>query len=183
MKLLSSLLALVGCLAAAVVYLACGANDGTAPPPATIQASRTPTQGPSPTDVPPQGLTPTDVEAPIIDLATASPLTVVYAVGEGDLRSDQPGLAAGDVNNDGTDDIVVGARRPPSTSPQANKTSPSSGPGRAITWASLQPSPTWTATASTMLYWRPPSPGRWISPHPDPAGCTSCSVTVPCPPP
>jgi hypothetical protein len=35
---------------------------------------------------------------------------VAYAAAEGDLRSDQPGLAAGDINGDRIDDIVVGAR-------------------------------------------------------------------------
>ena len=82
--------------------LACGGGEEPVTPGAIPQ--------PTPAGTGSETITPSNIDAPIIDLATTSALTVVYAVGEGDLRSDQPGLAAGDVNDDGIDDIVVGAR-------------------------------------------------------------------------
>ena len=90
-------------LAAALLYIGCG-GGGTEPP------SATPNLEPALTGSPSQGLTPAAVDSSVIDLASASPLTTVYAVDQGDVRSDQPGLAAGDFNDDGIGDMLVGAR-------------------------------------------------------------------------
>ncbi|MEE8369619.1 MAG: hypothetical protein V3S00_02485 [Dehalococcoidia bacterium] len=98
------LTALVGFLAIATV--ACD-GGGDSQPSATPQPDGAETPGLPPT---PNGTATEDAGARTIDLATASPLTVVYAVEEGDLLSDQPGLAAGDFNGDGIDDILIGAR-------------------------------------------------------------------------
>ena len=110
MKLLFKELALICLTAMALAYAACGGGDGDQPPPATATQEASPIITSSPVTPHPQTLTPTTIDAPIIDLATDSSLMIVYAAGQGDLRSDQPGLAAGDINGDGIDDIVVGAR-------------------------------------------------------------------------
>lgn len=98
------LMALVGFLAIASV--ACD-GGGDSQRSVTPQPDGTETPGLLPTA---NATAPGDADARTIDLATASPLTVVYAVDEGDLLSDQPGLAAGDFNDDGIDDILIGAR-------------------------------------------------------------------------
>jgi hypothetical protein len=85
----------LGTVAAAVLLMTACSGDASPDPAA------------SPTGTP---ATPTAFDTSIIDLADASPMTIVYAVGEGDLQSDQPGLAAGDFNDDGLDDLLVGAR-------------------------------------------------------------------------
>lgn len=110
MKLLFKEFALICLTAMALAYAACGGGDGDQPPPTTATQEASPIITSSPVTPHPQTLTPTTIDAPIIDLATDSSLMIVYAAGEGDLRSDQPGLAAGDINGDGIDDIVVGAR-------------------------------------------------------------------------
>jgi len=96
MRLPPGPLALAASLAALFLYSACG---GAPAPDVSPTASPIDTPG-----------TPQATDTTIIDLATASPMTVIYAVGEGDLQSDQPALATGDFNNDGVDDLLVGAR-------------------------------------------------------------------------
>src|SRR3990172_650110 len=51
---------------------------------------------------------PSDVR--VIDLATQPPLLSIFGADAGDLRSDIPGIISGDFNDDGIDDILIGAR-------------------------------------------------------------------------
>ncbi len=84
----------LGSVAATVLLVACS-GDGSPEPAASPALS----PGASPT-----------ASIQTVDLASTTPLTTIFARDTGDLRSDQPGLAAGDFNNDGINDIVVGAR-------------------------------------------------------------------------
>lgn len=45
-----------------------------------------------------------------IDLASATPFLTIYGADSGDIRSDIPALAAGDFNDDGFQDLLIGAR-------------------------------------------------------------------------
>ena len=90
----------------ALLLAACGGDDG---------GSTSPTDGTSPgTSTSPggdPGESPVPVSAAgVIDLAATEPLLTIIGPGEGELRSDLPGLAAGDFNGDGFDDILIGAR-------------------------------------------------------------------------
>ena len=106
MILRTTLIAFAALLTTAILWVGCD-GDGDSQTPTTPQTDDAQTPGPLPTPV---GTAPGGAAARTIDLATASSLTVVYAVGQGDLQSDQPGLAAGDFNDDDIDDILIGAR-------------------------------------------------------------------------
>ncbi|MGQ9572853.1 MAG: hypothetical protein ACUVV3_06680, partial [Dehalococcoidia bacterium] len=106
-KLIWSLMAV--CLLA-FVPAACGDGEeaATETPTLTVtpspQATGTPGASPTPTSEvrPGEGL--------VIDLATSAPLLTIFAIDEGDLRNDIPSLAVGDFNDDGRDDLLIGAR-------------------------------------------------------------------------
>src|SRR3990172_6249883 len=102
MRLPLGSLAIAASLAALFLFPGCDGGSGTTTPPSGATPSPTPS-----VDI---AASPTGVDATVIDLATASPVTVIYAAGKSDLESDQPGLAAGDFNDDGLDDLLVGAR-------------------------------------------------------------------------
>lgn len=93
-------------LAVGLLYVACGGDVGapTAAPDATATPSTIPTVNP------PVGSSPTTGDATIIDLVSHQPIMVASAVADGDLRSDQPGLAVGDFNDDDKADLLIGAR-------------------------------------------------------------------------
>src|SRR3990172_3446706 len=54
-------------------------------------------------------LTPPGIEG-VMDLSRDSPVTSIYAADPGDIEGDQTALAVGDFNDDGRDDILLGAR-------------------------------------------------------------------------
>ena len=85
---------------------ACGDDDDdpSSSPSATAATSSTPTAAAS---LPAGG---SDVPPGAIDIGTVAPLVVAYGAGQGDFPSDQPGLAVADLNGDGFDDFVAGAR-------------------------------------------------------------------------
>ncbi len=109
MTLLPRQLALTALLAAALLYVACGGGDEAATP-TTIATRAADTPVPQATVNIPENGSPIVGDASVIDLNTAQPISVAYAVAEGDLQSDQPGLATGDFNDDGAADILIGAR-------------------------------------------------------------------------
>ena len=70
----------------------------------TLPATTTPTAAVSPTSEPGVG------QPAVVDLQTASPKLTIFAADAGDLRNDVPALAVGDFNDDGLDDLLLGAR-------------------------------------------------------------------------
>jgi hypothetical protein len=102
----------------ALILAACGdgEEEPTAVPTTITPAATSPTSGtPLPTQ-PVNGDLPT-----VIDLATSEPLLTIFASEPvpseeeanqptGDLRHDIPSLAIGDFNDDGIDDLLIGAR-------------------------------------------------------------------------
>jgi hypothetical protein len=106
-------------VAASVLTLslaACGGGEEapTAAPTAVSPAAASPSPGsPSPTQQVSSG------QPSVIDLATTKPLVTIFAdkpfpaptpQPTGDLRNDIPPLAVGDFNDDGIDDLLIGAR-------------------------------------------------------------------------
>lgn len=79
-------------------------SGSSSPASPTAAPTTAPTVEPTGSSTPPAG------GPPSIDLASDSPLLTIYGAGSGDLRSDIPGLAAGDFNDDGFPDLLVGAR-------------------------------------------------------------------------
>ena len=95
-----------GLIGALLASLACG--DGGVPAPTTppqTTPTATATRSPAPQITPSPG-----GSFPSIDLATTAALATIYGADSGDFLSDIPGLATGDFNDDGFDDILVGAR-------------------------------------------------------------------------
>jgi hypothetical protein len=115
--------ALVAALVLTLIVAGC--SDGEEGPTTTPTATAPPGASPSPpaADTPAGSPAPTQgagSEQPqVIDLASTQPLLTIFA-GEpvpppadqptGDLRSDIPSLAVGDFNDDGIDDLLIGAR-------------------------------------------------------------------------
>lgn len=105
-----------------LVLTACGDDEGAPPtqesPTATAVLTPGPTGTPSattaaPTQTPTGSPEPSPTIAPpgvAIDLATTAPELTIFAADQGDLRNDTPALAVGDFNDDGIDDLLVGAR-------------------------------------------------------------------------
>jgi hypothetical protein len=107
---------LVAASVLALVLAACGGGEEapTAAPTAVSPAAASPSPGsPSPTQQVSSG------QPSVIDLATTKPLVTIFAdkpfpaptpQPTGDLRNDIPPLAVGDFNDDGIDDLLIGAR-------------------------------------------------------------------------
>lgn len=97
-----------------IILAACGEGEGepTAVPPDATPTATSPS--PAATATPPSAPSPTQQvnggQPSVIDLATTSPLLTIFAVNTGDIRNDIPSLAVGDFNDDGLDDLLLGAR-------------------------------------------------------------------------
>ncbi len=97
-----------GLAAALLASLAC---DGGPPAPSTPTLEATPVTTAEPSLTPGVTPSPPTGEIPLsIDLATTAPLVTIYGNDSGDFRSDIPGMATGDFNDDGFDDLLLGAR-------------------------------------------------------------------------
>jgi hypothetical protein len=72
---------------------------------ATPPIARTVTPA-SPATVP----TPGEVTGVSVNLAETGPLLTIFAADKGDLQNDTPAVTVGDFNNDGVDDLLMGAR-------------------------------------------------------------------------
>ena len=97
-----------GLAGALLASLAC---DGSPPTPTTPTLEATPVTTAEPSLTPGVTPSPPTGEIPLsIDLATTAPLVTIYGIDSGDFRSDIPGLATGDFNDDGLDDLLLGAR-------------------------------------------------------------------------
>jgi hypothetical protein len=101
-----------------IILAGCGGGEGeptTVPPGVTPTVTSTVTSpSPAATSTPPSAPSPTPQanggQSSVIDLATTSPLLTIFAVNTGDIRNDIPSLAVGDFNDDGLDDLLLGAR-------------------------------------------------------------------------
>jgi len=95
-RLALAFLIATSCLA---LTAACGGgdDDSTPTPASTLTASSPPPSSPV-------------SGAGIIDLAQTPPLTTIWGADTGDYLNDLPALDTGDVNGDGRDDLLIGAR-------------------------------------------------------------------------
>jgi hypothetical protein len=95
-----------------LVLAACGDGEQptTAERTATAGAVASPTVALTVTVTPPGIPTPIEMTGLIMNLAETQPLLTIFAADEEDLRNDTPALAVGDFNNDGVDDLLMGAR-------------------------------------------------------------------------
>jgi glycosylphosphatidylinositol phospholipase D len=97
-----SLRAVYTVLIAAAIALAVSCGEGG--------DKATPSPTPSVSVAPPSSSPASTSSVGGIDLATAKPMLTAYGAGSNDFPSDQPGLAMGDLNGDGIQDFVAGAR-------------------------------------------------------------------------
>ena len=89
--------ALLLCVSVVSLLVGCGSDDDVPSP--TVAPART---SPAPSS-------PVSGEG-VIDLAIVPPLMTVWGADGGDYLNDLPALDAGDVNGDGLDDLLIGAR-------------------------------------------------------------------------
>jgi len=105
LRMAPSTTSLLGLILLASLLAACGGGGPSTP------ASPQPTLPPSPvvrdTPAPPSG---TPATEQIIDLASEAPASVIWGADTGDFLNDLPALASGDINGDGLDDVLIGAR-------------------------------------------------------------------------
>src|SRR3990170_1425954 len=96
----------IAVLAAGVAVLLVSACGGSSEDRATLSpsASRPPTAAGNAS----LAASPSDLR--VIDLAAQPPLLSIFGADAEDLRSDIPGIISGDFNDDGIDDILIGAR-------------------------------------------------------------------------
>jgi hypothetical protein len=99
-------------VALGLVLAACGDGEQptTAERTATAGAVASPTVALTVAVTPPAIPTPIEMTGLIMNLAETQPLLTIFAANEEDLRNDTPALAVGDFNNDGVDDLLMGAR-------------------------------------------------------------------------
>ena len=106
----------VAALTAATVFLlgtaACG--DG-----GTGSASPTPTPDGSPSAEPTPGVTPVTTDEAVLDLAAQEPPLTIHAAGSGDFEGGFASLTSGDFNDDGLEDLLIGA--PMSDGPDSSR--------------------------------------------------------------
>ena len=87
-------------LAVAVFAAACGSDGDDGPETSSPSGTRVQTS-------PPRSAAPGDG---VVDLAVEPPLSLILGADSGDYANDLPALDAGDVNGDGLDDLLIGAR-------------------------------------------------------------------------
>lgn len=92
-------------LAALLLVLVSACGGGGSPAPSSPQSTFPPSPSAPATPASPSG-------APVatFDLATQQPASVIWGADAGDFLNDLPALATGDINGDGLDDILIGAR-------------------------------------------------------------------------
>jgi hypothetical protein len=114
---------LMAAFALTLVLAACGEGEETPTATATTTPAVAASPSPEVTGTPAASPSSTEQVGPgqsvVIDLASTAPLLTIFA-GEpfpppanqptGDLRNDIPSLAVGDFNDDGIDDLLIGAR-------------------------------------------------------------------------
>ena len=97
------LIALSAMLMVSIVAFACGGDDESTPSASETASPSTPSDQ---TPTMPQ-ISPSE---DVLDLAIEPPLTTIWGSDTGDYLNDLPLLTSGDVNGDGKDDLLIGAR-------------------------------------------------------------------------